>query len=298
MSVNKLKDGRWIVNHKVDGKHKRIYFGRGPDAEQNAKKFHEKLPLRKYTKPVKAELQLRNRPVAESAVTERLAFYLRLALGGDYVETEIKTRSGIIDVVTPFEIIEVKAIIDWKGGLGQILAYGTYANGKRLRLHLFNKEEIVGVKKVKDHWQVLTEICNVCAAQNVYVSFDEPAYYKRLEAIPSHRSKPEFLVYPIQIGDSAPKQAKPPGNQLQLPFSKFIRIGHMKEGVPTQVRENSVTCEFCGKAFTSDNAPQQLKGHLMACYRNSHRWSGEWKVISKGKRRKAVLNSFKITETF
>lgn len=293
MSVNKLKDGRWIVVHNVDGKQKRVYFGRGPDAEQKAKKFHEKLPIRKYTNPVKAELQFRNRSVAESAVTERLAFYLRLALGGDYVETEIKTRSGIIDVVTPFEIIEVKAIIDWKGGLGQILAYGTYANGKRLRLHLYNKEEIVGVKKVKDHWQVLTEICNVCAAQNVYVSFDEPAYYDRLEALPSRRRKPEFLVYPIQIGEMAPRQAKPPANQLQLPFSKCLIIGESQNGESDPTCDN-FTCELCGQRFSGD---KQLQGHLISCCRTS-KLEREWRIKSRTKRRKAVLDSFKVTETF
>ncbi len=47
MSVHQLKDGRWLVKHYVDGKEKREYFGRGPDAEQAAIKRNAELGLGK-----------------------------------------------------------------------------------------------------------------------------------------------------------------------------------------------------------------------------------------------------------
>lgn len=36
MSVHQLKDGRWIVKHRENGKWRREYFGRGPEAERAA----------------------------------------------------------------------------------------------------------------------------------------------------------------------------------------------------------------------------------------------------------------------
>ena len=48
MSVHQLKDGRWFVQYKKDGKLKREYFGRGPEAEKNARKRNGALPLRQW----------------------------------------------------------------------------------------------------------------------------------------------------------------------------------------------------------------------------------------------------------
>jgi hypothetical protein len=274
MSVNKLKDGRWICQYQINGKTKRVYFGRGPDAEAKARKHQKELPIRGYTGRPKAEIQYKNRPVSERIVTERLAFYLRIALGGDYVETEIRTRSGLIDIVTPFEIIEVKRYDEWKNGLGQVIAYGVYAKGKKLRLHLFNKEEYSG-KGIKDDWFTLVEICNVCAMQNVYLSFDEPSIYRKLTVMPGRRVKPEFLVYPIQIGCSVPEQSIIPSNQLELHFEKFFKIGQGQE------------IQKLNKPLGRPPAEATIKV-------DSEFWKKVWEKSGK-RRRKEVLESIKLT---
>lgn len=50
---------------------------------------------------------------------------------------EVITPAGNIDLLTSTEIIEVKAVKDWKGALGQILVYGTYYPSHSRRIHLF-----------------------------------------------------------------------------------------------------------------------------------------------------------------
>lgn len=53
MSVHKLYDDRWIVqyrNPENNGKYKREYFGRGPDAERNARDRNKEIELRCYKK--------------------------------------------------------------------------------------------------------------------------------------------------------------------------------------------------------------------------------------------------------
>ena len=47
MAIRQLPDGRWTVYHRVDGKLRWEYFGRGPDAEQAARVRNESLRLLK-----------------------------------------------------------------------------------------------------------------------------------------------------------------------------------------------------------------------------------------------------------
>lgn len=50
MGVHQLKDGRWFVQYKKDGKVKREYFGRGPAAETRARQRNDDLDLRTWTR--------------------------------------------------------------------------------------------------------------------------------------------------------------------------------------------------------------------------------------------------------
>ena len=50
MSVHQLPDGRWCVQYKADGKLKREYFGRGPEAEKQARERNAALPLRSWNR--------------------------------------------------------------------------------------------------------------------------------------------------------------------------------------------------------------------------------------------------------
>ena len=54
MSVHQLKDGRWIVQHRIKktGKIKREYFGRGPEGEKAAFVRNGELNLRGYKRIV------------------------------------------------------------------------------------------------------------------------------------------------------------------------------------------------------------------------------------------------------
>lgn len=49
MSIGQLRDGRWYVQYTRDGRTKREYFGRGPEAAQAASARHDELGLRKWT---------------------------------------------------------------------------------------------------------------------------------------------------------------------------------------------------------------------------------------------------------
>jgi DNA-binding MarR family transcriptional regulator len=51
--------------------------------------------------------------------------------------TEVATPSGRIDLLTKTEIIEVKALKDWKAALGQILVYSAFYPEHQKRIHLF-----------------------------------------------------------------------------------------------------------------------------------------------------------------
>ncbi|MBE9018895.1 hypothetical protein C7Y66_11005 [Chroococcidiopsis sp. CCALA 051] len=59
---------------------------------------------------------------------------LHAELGG---LVEVITPAGRIDLLTDTEIIEVKAVKDWKAALGQILVYSGFYPQHQKRLHLF-----------------------------------------------------------------------------------------------------------------------------------------------------------------
>jgi IS30 family transposase len=50
---------------------------------------------------------------------------------------EVITTAGRIDLLTDAEIIEVKAVKDWKAALGQILVYSAFYPEHQKRIHLF-----------------------------------------------------------------------------------------------------------------------------------------------------------------
>lgn len=52
---------------------------------------------------------------------------------------EVHTLVGKIDILTDYEIIEVKTISSWKSAVGQILIYGYYYPSHQKRIHLFGK---------------------------------------------------------------------------------------------------------------------------------------------------------------
>lgn len=71
---------------------------------------------------------------AEAKVRDRLA----AAHPGSRVE--VPCSSGIVDVVTATEIIEVKRAPMWKAAMGQVLAYSEDFPGRTPRIHLFGPD--------------------------------------------------------------------------------------------------------------------------------------------------------------
>jgi hypothetical protein len=53
--------------------------------------------------------------------------------------SQVSVLTGVIDVLTKNEIIEIKDVRKWKGGLGQVLVYGRQYSNHKKRLHLFGK---------------------------------------------------------------------------------------------------------------------------------------------------------------
>ncbi|NDJ25912.1 hypothetical protein GS682_30870 [Nostoc sp. B(2019)] len=52
---------------------------------------------------------------------------------------EVNTPVGKIDILTDYEIIEVKKASAWKSAVGQILVYGHYYPNHQKRIHLFGE---------------------------------------------------------------------------------------------------------------------------------------------------------------
>jgi hypothetical protein len=76
-------------------------------------------------------------------------------------KTEVACAAGFVDVVTPKEIIEIKAIRNWKAAIGQAITYQLFFPEKSARIHLFGDKKPTDVAVIKD----------VCKSLNVRVTF-------------------------------------------------------------------------------------------------------------------------------
>lgn len=66
-------------------------------------------------------------------------------------KTEVSTPVGRIDILTEYEVIEVKRYASWKHALGQAIAYSVFYPQKHPRIHLVgrvNKEERMTIEYV------------------------------------------------------------------------------------------------------------------------------------------------------
>ena len=78
-------------------------------------------------------------------------------------ETEVPCKSGVVDIVTNSEIIEVKKIQLWKSAIGRSLVYACEFKGLKPRIHLFGKAS-KGYKAM---------IILFCSELSVSVTFEE-----------------------------------------------------------------------------------------------------------------------------
>ena len=73
MSVHQLKDGRWIARYKSGGKEIKKYFGRGLEAEKQARQFNDSLDLRTWKRRTPAPSSALVDDLAEEYIKSRLA---------------------------------------------------------------------------------------------------------------------------------------------------------------------------------------------------------------------------------
>ena len=103
---------------------------------------------------------------------------------------EVACSTGVVDVVTPAEIIEVKRASQWKHALGQVIAYSHDFPNKRARVHLFGN----GI----EHFRVARLVCEKMGVrvtvESESVSTSEPSRIEtretRAEDLPGDDPRP------------------------------------------------------------------------------------------------------------
>ncbi len=76
---------------------------------------------------------------------------------------EVQTAAGRIELLTETEIIEVKAVSEWKSAMGQVLAYSGFYPEHRKRIHLFGRNgEMISATAV-----------TICLELDIIVTFQE-----------------------------------------------------------------------------------------------------------------------------
>lgn len=133
-----------------------------------------------------------SRKVRESSVRDNLAKF-------HHASTEVWTPSGVIDVLTDKEVIEVKYYRKWQRGMGQVLAYGSHYPERAKRLHLFAHK---GDERL-DHF--FTQAKSVCEEYGVQVTREDPIVEdesKRPREAVDHLHNNEILIGRV-------KKAKP-----------------------------------------------------------------------------------------
>jgi hypothetical protein len=77
---------------------------------------------------------------------EVVAFLLENTINAS---VEVKTEYGYIDILTEFEIIEVKLASKWKHAIGQIIVYSQEYPEHKKRIHLFDVDTSICIKSIK-----------------------------------------------------------------------------------------------------------------------------------------------------
>ena len=159
MGVFKRNDGRWIVQYCLEGHYskKQEYFGRGNMARNDARKRNTQI-LRQNAA---------YRANDEKKLNRKLCKMLQERHGAENVRTEVQTKHGVIDILTPEEVIEIKRAVDWKNAIGQVSVYSVCFPKKKKVICLFG---IVPDKK-KAH------IYEACDFLNIDVSFYSLGFY-------------------------------------------------------------------------------------------------------------------------
>lgn len=76
-------------------------------------------------------------------------------------DLEVKTPVGNIDILTPTQLIEIKASKNWKAAIGQLQSYATYYPHHQKHLYLFGDlgvESLAIVKSICDEHKIWLSI--------------------------------------------------------------------------------------------------------------------------------------------
>lgn len=111
----------------------RLFWKRG--ASSRVVKHETSPPLAVHAPPVKPPSPTKRQRIKHE-------FKVRDALAAAYPGSriEVPCSSGIVDVLTDKELIEVKRAPMWKAALGQVLAYSSDFPRHRPRVHLFGPD--------------------------------------------------------------------------------------------------------------------------------------------------------------
>jgi len=96
-----------------------------------------------------------SRSLRESEIRDRLAS----GLAGS--QTEVPTKTGKIDILTPSRVIEVKNVKNYKHAIGQVLSYGCYYPRRERWVYLFGSVS----------WEQRCLIERECKVAGVFVCF-------------------------------------------------------------------------------------------------------------------------------
>ena len=119
-----------------------------------------------WFKPALSELQNGTRRYPQAKIKKRQTEKVvrdRLAASISNSKTEVSTKSGRIDILTPAEIIEVKQVKKYKHAIGQVISYGYYYPNHIKRIHLYGKMSLKQSKL----------IIKECHSSQIKVTFED-----------------------------------------------------------------------------------------------------------------------------
>ena len=98
-------------------------------------------------------------------------------------KTEVQVKGvGKIDVLTDQSVIECKTAVNWKNGLGQVLAYGYYYPNRQKWLVLFSVGSDILLKQrdnTFDTVNMLNQIAEICLSYGVLLKLVSEASFER-----------------------------------------------------------------------------------------------------------------------
>jgi hypothetical protein len=128
-------------------------------------------------------------------------------------ETEVECEHGVVDIVGPSEIIEVKHFRQYKHAVGQILAYGLSFEDKHKRIHLFST--VKDANESNDITETIEKARRLCGSLSIRLSY--------VNRVLDNTSNEDNASRKRQRTDAFPKlQENPPSNVGHNTIEKYV----------------------------------------------------------------------------